>query len=288
MSLSSSFNDFSLAELFQLIDQGKKSGCLTVRTLPELNCAESKSQHYYIWFNQGRVVAAANRLNGQCLVSKITQRNWANRVEIEENTTVASTPLGLSLKIQGVLSGEQLNLLFAGQIQQIRQLFEIQKGVFKFDSKINVPWREMTGLSLKAIEVVFMALRVLKNWEVLEDALPDKNSAIQSSPESKPQIPLSPLEWHVWEFAKGNVSLLGIANQLNQPIALIRQASFRLILAGLVEEVPLVKFSTEIEDSIDLSVMAFSDYGRQKRNEQPLQVSTAFLQNLVGFLRSKT
>ncbi len=288
MSLSSSFNDFSLAELFQLIDQGKKSGCLTVRTLPELHSTESKSEHYYIWFNQGRVVAAATRLNGQCLVSKITQRNWANRTQVEENATVASTPLGLSLKIQGVLNSEQLNLLFAGQIQQIRQLFEIQKGVFKFDSKTNVPWREMTGLSLKAIEVVFMALRVLKNWEVLEDALPDKNSAIQSSPESKPQIPLSPLEWHVWEFAKGNVSLLAIANQLNQPVALIRQASFRLMLAGLVEEVPLVKFSAEIEDSIDLSVMAFSHYGRPKRNEQPLQVSTAFLQNLVGFLRSKT
>jgi hypothetical protein len=288
MSLSSSFNDFSLAELFQLIDQGKKSGCLTVRTLPELNSAESKSQNYYIWFNQGRVVAATSRLSGQCLVSRITQRNWASRVEIEENATLASMPLGLSLKIQGILSSEQLNLLFAGQIQQIRQLFEIQKGVFKFDSKINVPWREMTGLSLRAIEVVFMALRVLKNWEVLEDALPDKNNAIQSIPESKPQIPLSPLEWHVWEFAKGNVSLQGIANQLNQPIELIRQASFRLILAGLVEEVPLIKLSPEIEDPMDLSVMAFSNYGRQKRNEQPLQVSTAFLQNLVGFLRSKT
>jgi signal recognition particle receptor subunit beta len=30
MSISSSFTDFSLPELFQLIDRGKKSGCLTV------------------------------------------------------------------------------------------------------------------------------------------------------------------------------------------------------------------------------------------------------------------
>lgn len=65
MSLSSSFTDFSLAELFQLIDQGRKSGCLTVCTLPDLHAPQSKSQYFHIWFRQGRVVTAANRLSGQ-------------------------------------------------------------------------------------------------------------------------------------------------------------------------------------------------------------------------------
>src|SRR3712207_8615577 len=59
---SSSFTDFSLAELFQLIDPFPKSGCLTVCTLPDLHTPGSKAQYYYIWFRQGRVVAATNRL----------------------------------------------------------------------------------------------------------------------------------------------------------------------------------------------------------------------------------
>jgi Domain of unknown function (DUF4388) len=47
MSLSSSFRDFSLAELFQLVDQGRKSGCLTVCTLPSAE-ADSKTHYYYM------------------------------------------------------------------------------------------------------------------------------------------------------------------------------------------------------------------------------------------------
>ncbi|MBA3922343.1 MAG: DUF4388 domain-containing protein [Nostocaceae cyanobacterium] len=75
MSLSSSFRDFSLAELFQLVDQGRKSGCLTVCTLPSAEVADSKTHYYYIWFREGRIVAAAHRLDGKGLVS-ITERGW--------------------------------------------------------------------------------------------------------------------------------------------------------------------------------------------------------------------
>ncbi|PLZ45376.1 hypothetical protein CBP27_00320, partial [Fischerella thermalis WC542] len=91
MNLSSSFTDFSLAELFQIIDKGRKSGCLSVCTLPDIHTPESKSQYYYIWFKQGRVVAAANRLNGQGLVYKIAQRKWLNQSLIEQYRQTFST-----------------------------------------------------------------------------------------------------------------------------------------------------------------------------------------------------
>lgn len=183
MTLSSSFTDFSLAELFQLIDRGRKSGCLTVCTLPNIKILGSKSQYYYIWFRQGCVVATANKLNNQGLLEKIYQRGLVKEQTIKSlcESARVDIPLGLHLKTQGILSAEQLNLLFASQLQQVRQLFEIQKGVFKLDSKAELPANEMTGLSLRAIEVTLMTLRVLKNWAALADALPDKNSAIEAS-----------------------------------------------------------------------------------------------------------
>ncbi|GAB1539595.1 DUF4388 domain-containing protein [Scytonema sp. NUACC21] len=292
MTLSSSFTDFSLGELFQLIDQGRKSGCLTVCTLPDLHSPGSKSQYFYIWFRQGRVIAASNRLNGQRLASKIVNRGWANLNVIEEacNHASTTTPLGLLLKTEGVLSSEQLNLLFANQLQQVRELFEIQKGVFKLDSKAVLPLKEMTGLSLRAIEVALMALRVLKDWKMLADVLPNASSAIASIFQAKPQIRLHALEWQVWEFANGNISLNAIAGQLNQPIALVQQAVFRLMLAGLVEEVPRPISTSELSDyPIDESIANACELGRQKSKEsEPLKLSTAFLQNLVGFLKSKT
>lgn len=291
MSLSSSFTDFSLAELFQLIDQGGKSGCLTVCTLPDLHATGSKSQYFYIWFKQGRVVAATNRLNGQDLIGKIIKRGWAKQGVIEKLFTGASTvtPVGLHLKTQGFLSSEQLNLLFASQLQQIRSLFEIQKGVFKLDSKATLPWGEMTGLSLKATEVALMALRILKNWELLADVLPNPSSAIKSITPQKPQLHLHALEWQVWEFANGSVSVKAIASQLNQPIALVQQAALRLMVANLVEEVPVVTSTPSQNDYLrDWNLVNYPNFGSQKSPEpERLQVSTSFLQNLVGFLKSK-
>ncbi|MBW4601643.1 MAG: DUF4388 domain-containing protein [Calothrix sp. FI2-JRJ7] len=280
MSLSSSFTDFSLAELFQLIDQGKKSGCLTVCTLPNLKVIGSKSQHYYIWFRQGNVVAATSKLNGLGLVEKIVQRGWVNERTLKRLRLQAATdtPLGLYLKTLEILSAEQLNLLFASQLQQVRQLFEIQKGVFKLDSKAILPTSEMTGISLRATEVALMALRVIKNWAALADALPNATSAIEGITLAKTQLHLHPLEWQLWEFADGFVSLNTLASQLNQPIATIQQVAFRLMVAGLVEEIPLSSHSQSFDGYM-------STYSPQK--SQPLKVSTSFLQNLVGFLKSK-
>jgi Domain of unknown function (DUF4388) len=286
MTLSSSFTDFSLAELFQLIDCGRKSGCLTVCTLPNIKILGSKSQYYYIWFRQGRVVAAANKLNHQGLIEKINQRGLVKEQTIKNlyESAKVDIPLGLQLKTEGILSAEQLNLLFASQLQQVRQLFEIQKGVFKLDSKAELPTNEMTGLSLRAIEVALMTLRVLKNWAVLADALPDKHSAIESIAQGQPQVHLHPLEWQVWEFANGSATINAIASQLNQPVAVIQQVAFRLMLACLVEEVPFVPPSSILnDDSINASLAA-----RKTEAARSLKISNAFLQNLVGFLRSKT
>jgi Domain of unknown function (DUF4388) len=286
MTLSSSFTDFSLAELFQLIDCGRKSGCLTVCTLPNIKILGSKSQYYYIWFRQGRVVAAANKLNHQGLIEKINQRGLVKEQTIKNlyESAKVDIPLGLQLKTEGILSAEQLNLLFASQLQQVRQLFEIQKGVFKLDSKAELPTNEMTGLSLRAIEVTLMTLRVLKNWAELADALPDKHSAIESIAQGQPQVHLHPLEWQVWEFANGSATINAIASQLNQPVAIIQQVAFRLMLACLVEEVPFTPPSSRINDySINASLTA-----RKTEAARSLKISNAFLQNLVGFLRSKT
>ncbi len=289
MSISSSFTDFSLPELFQLIDRGKKSGCLTVCTLRNPKQSDSKSQYYYIWFRQGLVVATANRLNGNGLIEKITQRGWMteqNETKLYTPTHI-NTPLGLDLKTQGVLTAEQLNLLFASQLQQVRQLFEIQKGAFKLDSKAVLPVLEMTGLSVRATEVALMSLRVLKNWAGLTDALPNLGSAIESITQVKSQLHLNPFEWQVWEFANGSVSLNAIASVLNQPVAIVQQAAFRLMVAGLIEEVPFIPHFSAFCD-YPMNSDSITKKTKEPRESKPLAVSTSFLQNLVGFLRSKS
>ncbi|MEP0891908.1 DUF4388 domain-containing protein, partial [Leptolyngbya sp. FACHB-16] len=235
-------------------------------------------------------------MDGRGLGSKIAEKGWLSQRVIERLNGLAKsgTPLGLTLKMQGALHSEQLNLLFVAQLQQIWALFESCTGQFDLDGQASLPSSEMTGLSASAMEVALSGLRHLKNWHAFGDTLPDGDSAIQSIVPSKPQIRLNSLEWQVWEFAKGTVSLRDTAQQLNQPTSKVQQAAFRLMLVGLVEEVPLapctVTASTTIdafdmlENSTDLPSL-FDE--RKLEEEQKSKMSHSLLQNLVGFLRSK-
>lgn len=306
MTLASSLQDFSLAELFRMIEQGRKSGRLSLFT----EGTDTAETGFHVWFCQGRVVAAADCLDGQGLSSKIVGRGWLSQRVIERLDGLApkGTPLGLTLKTQGALQADQLNLLFISQMQQIWSLFERNMGRFDLDGKASLPSSEMTGLSLPAMEVALAGLRALKNWTALKDALPNTDSAVQSIIASKPQIRLNAMEWQVWEFAKGTVSINSIAKQLNQPVAKVQQAAFRLMLAGLVEEIPLLsdlaklshlpmhldEIGTEVEASkatgIKQPSLGQANVGQanveQASPGQP-KVSNSLLQNLVGFLRSK-
>lgn len=293
MTLTSSLEDFSLAELFRMIDQGRKSGRLTLYASANSQVSNPNNCHH-IWFRQGRVIAISNRLDGQGLSSKIEERGWLSQRVIERlNSHSSESPLGLTLKTQGALQAEQLQLLFTSQLQQIWGLFAIHTGQFELDGKAPLPVAEMTGLSLPAMEVAVAGLRLLKNWEGLADALPDGSSGIQSIIQGKPNIRLNALEWQVWEFAKGTVSLEATAKQINQSTAKVQQAAFRLMLAGLVEEVPFVSSTPKLNSSaVELEANKSSEITKQPEEHKPeasekSKVSNSFLQSLVGFLRSK-
>jgi hypothetical protein len=76
MSINASLTDFSLPEFLQFIEKGHKTGLLKLRPLPELQ--ETLPRVYYIWVNQGHIVAAANRLDQQGLVKLIEQHQEMN------------------------------------------------------------------------------------------------------------------------------------------------------------------------------------------------------------------
>jgi len=148
MAITSSLAEFSLPELFQFLDQGSKTGLLTLRFQPDIHSPEKRVRHALM--HQGRIVAVTNRLNHQCLLAMICQRGWISPEALREqvNRCPANMPIGLYLKTQGFLQPEQLRLLFHAQVlQQICGLFRLRDAQFKFDSKATLPTTEMTGLN---------------------------------------------------------------------------------------------------------------------------------------------
>lgn len=281
MAVTGYLAEFSLAELFQFLEQGNKVGLLTICVLADVNTAQQKN--YYIWFNQGRIVAAGSSLDQQGLLRLISQRGWlgdraASRLA---QSCVVNTPMGLCLKSQGVLNAEQLKLLFYAQVmQQVCALFTLKDGWFQFDAKAPLPVAEMTGLSAPATEVTMAGLRALKDWSALTDKLPESTSALISSISGKPQQRLNQTEWQVWEFVNGTVSLAAIAKQLQLETEKVQQIAFRLMVSGIAEEMPLMAEAPQAMINPEPLEAIASQPGAT-------HVSSSFLQNLVGFLKGK-
>lgn len=282
MSITGSLVDFSLPELFQFIEKGQKTGLLTLRAVQRTQAKPVSV--FYIWVYQGRIVAAANRLDHQGLVSLIDRQQWISDRAFDRLVhwcCPITEPLGLYLKQQGVLQLEQLKRLFQIQVlQQLSALFQLKDAEFKFDPKVGIPSREMTGLSIPATEAALIGLRRLRNWSALAEQLPDTKKGLVSTVTGQPRQRLDALEWQVWEYTQGTVSLEMIAEQLRLPVEKVQQVAFRLIVMDLAEEVFLVDNSTSPELIEPLPEQLLQEAERQN-------VSHSFLHNLVGFLRSK-
>jgi len=181
-----------------------------------------------------------------------------------------------------LLSAEQLKLLFYTQVmRQVCTIFQFPDGWFNFETKNEMPLTEMTGLSAAPTEVTLEGLRALKDWSALLSKLPDPGSAITSIILGKPQLKINPQEWQVWEFADGTAPLTLVAEQLQLSIDKVQQIVFRLIMVGLVEEIPLVIPTPNATPDTEMQAPETSASTNKA-------VSQSFLNGLVGFLGSKT
>jgi len=283
MALTGYLSEFSLPEIFQFVEQGYKTGLLSIQ--PEPDADKQRSKVYYLWLQSGRIVAVANQLDNKCLVSMIQQRGWLTPqvIDLLRQHYTTEQPLGMYLKTQGVLNAEQLKLLFHAQVlQRVCGLFKLPNGQFAFDTKAKLPKAEMTGLSMSASEVTLLGLRVLRDWTNLAEKLPDATFGLTKAITGKPQLHLDAQEWQVWEFADGSVSIAAIAKQLQLPVEKLQQIAFRMTVVGLIEEFPIIiapdpKKEPPVETMPELAVASTNSTG----------VNQSFLQNLVGFLRSK-
>jgi len=149
MCITGSLAEFSLPEIFQFIERGKKTGLLSFQSEAETSTTLIAS--HYIWVYQGKVVAAANQLDEQGLVKLINQQHWVSDRVVSKLAQLSptDTPFGFYLKNQGVLRTEQLKQLFFAQVlQQLHPLLQLKNGIFKFEQDVPLPMREMTGLSI--------------------------------------------------------------------------------------------------------------------------------------------
>ncbi|AFZ19103.1 DUF4388 domain-containing protein [Allocoleopsis franciscana] len=181
MSITGALTDFSLPEIFQFVEKGHKTGLLTLRVLPE---STTRSSVHYLWMNQGRIVAAANQLNGQGLISLIHQYPWVSQRVVTKLAQFcpANKPLGLYLRSQGALQVEHIEHLFQVQIiQQICAVFQLKDAHFVFDQNVPAPMEEMTGLSVSSAVLV----AVLRKLVILKGIFESRKFNLQENQKNR-------------------------------------------------------------------------------------------------------
>lgn len=243
MAISGKLVDFSLPEILRFLALRQGTGLLSIHT-PTL-AAHPACKSFYIWLQQGCIVAVSDRLDGQGLMQLVFKRGWMTHRDftlVLRNASPDSvkTPMGQRLFDQGYLQDEQLRLLFIVQVvQPMCSLFKLAAGTFIFDSLADAPYSEMTGMSLWASKATLVGLRVLRNWNGLQHKLPSPQAGfVKVTPRPK-ALKLDSQEWQIWEQVTGNLSIHAIAQKLNLPMEAVQQVAFRLSMVGLLEEVPL-------------------------------------------------
>ncbi len=297
MTISSSLEFFSLPELFRLIEQNSKSGRLIVQT-SGINRAKQK-RIYYVWFQEGRLVAVSDRLNHKGLINLIHHRGWLSPPIVDRLRTLCppEVPLGIYLQTMKLVSREKLSLIFQLQLHQVYRLFHSQGGWFRFDELqelqdriFTIPWLEMTGQKIKATEVSMYALRLIDNWAPVREHLPEPNLALKKLVE-QPHLKLTAMERQVWELADGFTSLAHISQLTKRSLKSIQITAFRIIAVGLVEETVNSSYSWEkLNSALVRHHSAESEEINLQHQPQVKMIELAeksSLENLLQFFKSK-
>jgi Domain of unknown function (DUF4388) len=278
MQFSGYLSEYSLAEIFNFVHEGDRTGLLTL-------CADRKStatvppEPQYLWFERGRIVAVTTGFKGSELLTKIGQRKLMTPDQIQPVGTMLSEltqPLGIYLKSQNLLDAIQLKLLFNSQtIVPICRLFEVKNRQFQLDLHKLPQNSELTGISLTTRELGLMGLRLLKDWSGLSAKLPDPNYAIQRC-SAQPEFELNRHELQLWKLADGKTPLTQLAVKMSLSIDIVRQISFRLSTFRSLQEIPTSSVRS-IDPKLSIPIL--------EPKNQPAPMSTSFLGNLKNFLK---
>ena len=285
MSLAGYLSEYSLAEIFHFVQEGNKTGVLSIE--PERGLMKSLSDTYYISFQAGRIMSVTNESGTEHgLLKMMQQRRW---LSAEQTTGLATQvgllrqPLGIYLKARNLVNTEQLTLLFNSQVVATTcKLFEVHHGRFNFNPQASLTYGEMTGLSLTAQEVALLGLRMLKDWSGLSAKLPAPELALQRLSPKLPNLRLDSQEFKVWNLALGEIPISKIAAQLGLEIEKVQQIGFRLSSIGLTQEVSVEPSQPPIDKLMAAPTPVCVGGGNPS-----VAVSASFLSNLMGFLKKK-
>ena len=244
MALKGNLRDFSTTQLLNLINLARKTGTLSIQT--EDDSAQMS-------FREGKLIYAYMGNDNGNHLAQILQNS--GKLSLEQAKVIQSHAKGKSDKEIGHLLVTARRVTQNDIIQSVRQnvldtvykLFTWGEGLFRFDAN-KLPNSGYITIPIDLESVIMEGSRRLKEWEILQDELPDLDATLRFTdrPDARLRnINLTVEEWRVVSFVNPRNSIRQIAKANNLSDFEIRRIVYGMLQAGLVEFVSRPKPAPE-------------------------------------------
>lgn len=240
MALEGTLEDFSLADIFQLIGIQRKSGILTLK---------SSEETVSVTFHNGMVIGAdtsprklEDRIGKVLVKTGLISQDELQEALIYQQKTLQK--IGFILVDHKFISRQELREALQIQVTQIiYRLFRWNNGEYYFDQKARVDPEADESISPMSAESILMeGIHMIDEWPVIQKKIPNFNVVFRS---------LLQLEDFILEDQENGNSAIAPGKDGNERIHLSKdeEAVFRLIngqnsVAEIIESSKLGEFHT--------------------------------------------
>jgi len=241
MALKGNLRDFSITQLLNLIHLARKTGALTLQVEPGTTT---------LFFREGKLVHTMTAGQDGHLVSVLAR---AGKLTEEQARIIRSRSKGqtdkelamLLINAGHVTRQDIVGSIRADHLETVYALFTWSEGMFRFEPN-RLPPDDVISVPIDLENIILEGSRRVKEWERLQDELPDLDMALKFTDRPQAQlrhINLSVDEWRVISYINPRNSIKRIAQRIGMDDFQIRKIVFGLLQAGLVEVIEPVGVS---------------------------------------------
>ncbi len=239
MALEGNLKDFSLADVFRLVDAGAKAGTLNL---------ERGDERGMVCFRDGRIFFAAStwqrdplgrRLVRAGLITEKQLRQALGLMKIQKGDK-AGRKLGRVLVDEGYLGSRNLEqFVHEALFDTLFDLFRWSEGSLMFDQGEGCEDQDI-GVSVTVDVVLQEMTRRLEQWERILERIPDLDTVfiIADAPGDKPmEVHLKPAEWLMLTRMHGGATVRELMEASGSSDFDVARTLYAMQAAGLVEAV---------------------------------------------------